>query len=86
MIEANEIALDEMIIEEKKRVAVEFFREAWHAAVAEGIEPCILAESAMFAALSELARSQGEFSVSAMVNRLPQQVENGEFIIDRVIQ
>lgn len=86
MIEAKEIALDELIIEEKKRVAVEFFREAWHAAMAEGIEPHILADSAMFAALSELARSQGETSVSAMVSRLPQQVENGEFIIDRVIQ
>ncbi len=86
MIEQNEVVLDEMIIEEKRRVAVEFFREAWFAALAEGIEPHILAESAMYTALSELTRNQGESSVCAIVNRLPQQVENGEFLIDRVIQ
>ncbi len=86
MLEPNEIVLDEMIIEEKKRVAVEFFRDAWFAALAEGIEPHILAESAMFAALSELSRNHGEPSVNAIVSRLPQQIENGEFLIDRVIQ
>jgi hypothetical protein len=86
MIEQNEAILDEMIIEEKRRVAVEFFRDAWFTALEEGIEPHILAESAMYTALSELTRNQGESSVSAIVNRLPQQVENGEFLIDRVIQ
>ena len=86
MLESNEVVLDEMIIEEKKRVAVEFFREAWFSALAEGIEPHILAESAMYAALSELTRYQGESSVSAIINQLPQKVENGDFLIDRVIQ
>lgn len=86
MIETNEIVLDEMIIEEKKRVAVEFFREAWFAALAEGIEPTILAESALYTALSELTRNQGEETVSAIVKRLPEQVECGEFLIDRIIQ
>ncbi len=86
MIETSEVVLDEMIIEEKKRVAVEFFRDAWFAALAEGIEPGILAESALYTALSELTRNQGETSVYAIVNRLPEQVENGDFLIDRVIQ
>lgn len=86
MIESNEAMLDEMIIEEKKRVAVEIFREAWMSASAEGIEPHILAESAMFTALSELTRIQGASCTEAMVNRLPQQVENGDFLIDRTIQ
>ncbi len=86
MIEENEAALDEMIVEEKKRVAVEFFREAWTAALAEGIEPQILAESAVFTALSELSREQGEAGVVAIVNHLPEQIENGQFVIDRVLQ
>lgn len=86
MIEQNEVVLDDMIIEEKKRVAVEFFREAWFAALAEGIEPHILAESALYTALSELTRYHGETCVSAIVSQLPQQVENGDFLIDRVLQ
>ncbi len=54
--------------------------------MAEGIEPHILAESALYTALSELTRNQGETCVSAIVSQLPQQVENGDFLIDRVIQ
>ena len=86
MIEPNEAVLDEMIVEEKKRVAVEFFREAWFAAIAEGIEPHILAESAVFTALSELTSDQGEASVAIIVDRLPEQVKNGTFLINRTIQ
>lgn len=86
MIEPNEAVLDEMIVEEKKRVAVEFFREAWFAAIAEGIEPHILAESAVFTALSELTSDQGEDSVDIIVDRLPEQVKNGTFLINRTIQ
>jgi len=86
MIEPNEAVLDEMIVEEKKRVAVEFFREAWFAAIAEGIEPHILAESAVFTALSELTSDQGEGSVEIIVDRLPELVKNGTFLINRTIQ
>jgi hypothetical protein len=86
MIEPNEAVLDEMIVEEKKRVAVEFFREAWFAAIAEGIEPHILAESAVFTALSELTSDQGENSVDFIVDQLPEQVKNGTFLINRTIQ
>jgi hypothetical protein len=86
MIEPNEAVLDEMIVEEKKRVAVEYFREAWMAAVAEGIESHILAESALYIALSELTLEQGEGSVETIVNRLPDQVKNGAFLVNRTIQ
>ncbi len=86
MIEANEAALDDMIVDEKRRVAVEFFRDAWQSALAEGIEPRILAESAVFTALSELARERDEKGVSTIVSQLPEKIENGEFIIDRVLQ
>ncbi len=86
MIEPSEAVLDDMIIEEKKRVAVEFFHEAWNAALNEGIEPQILAESAMFIALSELTREQGETTVAAIVSQLPEQLESGVFLLDRTIQ
>ena len=86
MIEENEAALDEMIVEEKKRVAVDFFREAWLAGLAEGIEPQILAESAVFLALSELSCEQNEADVAAIVNQLPERIESCEFVINRVLQ
>ena len=86
MIDPANSQLDEMIIEEKKRVAVEYFRDAWFATLAEGIEPHILAESAMFAVLSELTRAQGETSATAIVDQLPQQLENGDFLVDRTLQ
>ena len=78
--------LDRLLREEKQRVALEFFEDAWQAALDEGIEPAILAETAVEAALTGLDREEGQSSVARLVAALGERCENGAFIADRVLQ
>ena len=78
--------LDALILEEKKRVAVEFFNEAWSSAAAEGIEPQILAESALSNALTRLTEAEGDAPVSHLVDALPDRLAWGHFLPNRSIQ
>ena len=78
--------LDAMILEEKKRVALEFFNEAWNSAVEEGIEAKILAESAILAIFTQLADAEGPETVSGFVKALPQRDECGDFLPNRSVQ
>lgn len=78
--------LDRLINEEKRRVALEFFQDAWNSAVEEGIEPSILAESALLTAFTQLHTSDGEEPVRALLQTLPDRLESGHFDAQRVIQ
>lgn len=78
--------LDAMIQEEKKRVAMEFFGEAWSSALNEGIEASILAESALFTALTRLTEADGEHLVSLLIDDLPKRMESGHFLPNRSLQ
>ncbi|MEM8749534.1 MAG: hypothetical protein AAGF28_04490 [Pseudomonadota bacterium] len=78
--------LDALIREEKHRVAAEFFQEAWNNAVQEGIEPAILARSAVEFALTQLGISDGATAVADLIADLPADEETGRFIANKVIQ
>jgi len=78
--------LDALIKEEKRRVALEFFQDAWNAAVQEGIEPSILAETAVFTALTELSEAEGDDSVASLLAALPDRHQSGHFVLNRSLQ
>ncbi len=78
--------LDKLIKEEKHRVALEFFQDAWNSAVEEGIEPLILAETALLTALTQLQSNEGENSVSELLESLPKRFESGHFDATRRLQ
>lgn len=86
MLQENSDNLDALIREEKHRVALEFFQDAWNSAIQEGIEPSILAESAIVNALTNLSTAEGDGPVAALITDLPDRNESGHFIADRRLQ
>lgn len=78
--------LDTLIREEKHRVALEIFQDAWANACQEGIEASIVAETALLAALSELQHADGNGAVSDLIDSLPNRLECGHFDPDRTLQ
>ena len=78
--------LEKLIEEEKQRVALEFFQDAWESAVREGIEASILAESAIVTALTKLQTVVGESGVSDVVDALPDRIASGHFDENRCLQ
>jgi hypothetical protein len=77
---------DEMVIAEKKRVALSYLIDAWDEAIAEGIDSEILAHAALFAALSDLVTTYGEDAVAGLAERLPERIRSSEFTLARVVQ
>jgi len=59
--------------------ALEFILEAWDAGVEEGHDPDMLANAALFTALSGLVTTYGETAVVELVRKLPKRVLSGEF-------
>lgn len=89
MPEATEPAAQrqqELAIAEKKRVALTYLIEAWEEAIAEGVDPEILAHTALFAAFSDLISTYGEEPVAVLAERLPERIRAGEFTLDRPVQ
>ena len=77
---------EDLAIAEKKRVALTYLIEAWDEAVAEGVDPEILAHAALFAALSDLISTYGEEAVAGLAQRLPERIRAGEFTLNRPVQ
>ena len=75
---------EDFAIAEKKRAALDYLTEAWDVAVAEGIDPEILAHAALFAALSDLIRIYGEEPVAGLVGTLGERIRRAEFTLGRV--
>ena len=73
-------------IDEQKRAAYEYLIEAWDEALAEGIEPDILANTALFAAFTELVSIYGETAVAELASRLPTRIQSGDYTRDRSLQ
>ena len=86
MLSENPDNLDALIREEKQRVAVEFIQEAWNNATREGIEPSILAESALVTILTQYYANDGERAVVDLVQGLSDRLESGQFDAKRVLQ
>ena len=74
---------DLAIIAEKKRVALAYLSEAWDEAIAEGVDPDILAHAALFTALCDLVSAYGEEPVAELTASLPKRVRAMEFTVDQ---
>ncbi len=69
-----------------KHVALRYILDAWEEALYDGIEPEMLANAALFAALSDLVTTYGEDAVSRMTEGLSQRIQHGEFTVNRITQ
>ena len=59
--------------------ALRFILEAWDEGVEEGHDPDLLANAALFTALSGLVASYGESAVVELARKLPVRILSGEF-------
>ena len=65
----------------QKREAYQRLSALWKDAVGAGIEPDVLAQVALFAALGDLVATYGETAVADFAERLPGRITSGEFSI-----
>ncbi len=79
-------AKEERSIAEKKRLALTYLSDAWDEALGERIDPDILANSALFLALSDLVAAYGEEAVAEFAKALPKRIEAFEFSVDVTVQ
>jgi len=63
----------------QKRRALQHILEAWDKALSDGVEPELMATSAIFAALSDMIDIYGEEPVADMAETLPGRIRAGEF-------
>lgn len=66
---------------EQKALALEAILDAWDAALAQGVEPEMLASTAIFAALTDMVDLHGETAVAEMCAGLPERIRRGEFTL-----
>lgn len=71
---------------EQKHVALRYLLDAWEEALHDGIEPEMLANAALFAALSDLVSTYGEDAVAEMTDGLSRRIHHGEFTLNRTTQ
>jgi hypothetical protein len=70
----------------QKQAALRYILDAWEEALHDGIEPEMLANAALFAALADLIGVYGEDAVAKMTNGLSRRIHHGEFTLRRVSQ
>lgn len=72
--------------DEQKYAALSYIVDAWQEAIHEGIEPEMLANAALFVALSDLIGTYGEQAVATMTQGLSRRIHHGEFTLNRTTQ
>jgi hypothetical protein len=72
--------------EAQKQAALRYILEAWEEALHDGIEPGMLANAALFAALADLIGVYGEDAVAKMTTGLSRRIHHGEFTLKRTSQ
>jgi hypothetical protein len=72
--------------EAQKEAALGYILDAWEEALYDGIEPEMLANAALFAALADLITIYGEDAVAKMANGLSRRIGHGEFSLRRTRQ
>jgi hypothetical protein len=60
--------------------------DAWEEGAEAGVAPEMMAYAALFTGLTDLVGAFGEDAVAALLGRLVNRVENGEFSLNRSIQ
>ena len=78
--------LDNLILEEKRTIAREYFCDVWESAICEGIDAEIIADELISGVLKELCRNSGEGAVSKFVSKLGEREALGSFVPDRILQ
>lgn len=66
--------------------ALKFMIAAWEEAIEEGLDPDMLANAALFTALTGLVATYGEEAVSQLAKGLPMRIISGEFSEKRALQ
>ena len=69
--------------EAQKQAALRYILDAWEEALHDGIEPEMLANAALFAALADLVAAYGEDAVAKMTGGLSRRIQHGEFTLNR---
>jgi hypothetical protein len=72
--------------EAQKQAALRYILDAWEDALHDGIEPEMLANAALFAALTDLIDVYGEDAVAKMTGGLSRRIHHGEFTLKRTPQ
>jgi hypothetical protein len=72
--------------EARKQAALRYILDAWEEALRDGIEPEMLANAALFAALADLVAAYGEDAVAKMTGGLSRRIQHGEFTLNRTAQ
>ena len=72
--------------EAQKQAALRYILDAWEEALHDGIEPEMLANAALFAALADLVDVYGEDAVARMTTGLSRRIQHGEFTLRRTAQ
>lgn len=67
----------------QKQAALRYILDAWEEALHDGIEPEMLANAALFAALADLIDVYGENAVAKMASGLSRRIHHGEFTLRR---
>jgi hypothetical protein len=70
----------------QKQDALRYILDAWEEALHDGIEPEMLANAALFAALADLITVYGENAVAKMTAGLSRRIQHGEFTLKRTSQ
>lgn len=73
-------------VEERRVLALEIILDAWEAALETGVEPEILAGSAIFAAFTDMVENHGEEFVAQMAEGLSARIRAGEFTLTDEIE
>ena len=66
---------------EKKARALELVLNAWDQALAEEVDPEVIASVAIYAAMADMVDRFGEQAVADFCATLPQRIRNGEFTL-----
>jgi hypothetical protein len=72
--------------EAQKQAALRYILDAWEEALHDGIEPEMLANAALYAALADLIDVYGEDAVAKMTTGLSRRIHHGEFTLKRTPQ
>ena len=73
-------------LDAQKQAALQYILDAWEEALHDGIEPEMLANAALFAALADLISQYGEDAVARMTGGLSRRIQHGEFTLERTAQ
>ncbi|MFT6490986.1 MAG: hypothetical protein ACJAXQ_001772 [Parvibaculaceae bacterium] len=69
--------------DDQRQVAFDILLEAWQEALSVGVEPDIMAQTAIHAALSDMVDFHGEDEVAELASGLEKRVQYGEFSLQR---